>query len=100
MITATSTTDSDFKCAATITVPTLPSLGNLEVLRLKPFWKSTTINVSGVNGTPLPAQTYDITSTATTDSGLTRKVQVSRDALPQLPAIFDYVLYSGGDIIK
>lgn len=89
--------DGGFSCSATITVPTQ---ANLEILRLKPFWKATTVKISSVSGTALPVQTYDITSTATTDNGLTRKVQVSRDALPQLPAIFDYVLYSGGDIIK
>lgn len=87
------TTDTAFACTATLTLPA----GNFELLRIKPFWNNTTINVSG-NG--LPVQTYDITSTATTDSGLSRKIQVSRDALPQLPAIFDYVLYSGQDIIK
>ncbi len=89
----TVTTDSDFYCAATFTLPA----SNAQIIRIKPFWNGTTINVSGAS---LPVQTYDITSTATTDSGLSRKVQVSRDALPQLPAIFDYVLYSGGDIIK
>lgn len=67
-----------------------------KILRTRPFWVKTTVKVSG----SLPAQTYDITSTATTDIGVTRRVQVSRSALPQLPAVFDYALFSEGDITK
>ncbi len=68
-----------------------------QILRIKPFWGSTTVKVSGAN---LPLQTYDITATASTDIGVTRKVKVTRTVLPQLPAVFDYVLYSEGDIVK
>ncbi len=68
-----------------------------KILRIKPFWANTSVKVSGGN---IPTQTYDITSTASTEIGVTRKVQVTRTALPQLPAIFDYVLYSEGDIVK
>lgn len=95
-ITKLDSTDTQWKCVVDFKLPS----ANFEMVRIKPFWNGTTVNVSSVSGTALPVQTYDITSTATTDSGLSRKVQVSRDALPQLPAIFDYVLYSGGDIIK
>lgn len=70
---------------------------NAKILRIKPFWAKTTMSVSGAN---LPVQTYVISSSVSTQAGITRKVQVSRTALPQLPAIFDYVLYSEGDIIK
>lgn len=72
---------------------------NPKILRIKPFWARVSAKVSGVNS-PLPLQTYDITSSASTDIGVTRKVQVTRTALPQLPAIFDYVLYSEGDVVK
>ena len=58
------------------------------------------MRVSGESGFNLPIQTYDITSTATTDIGVTRRVQVTKTALPQLPAVFDYVLYSESDIKK
>ena len=71
-----------------------------KVLRIKPFWASTTVKVSGADSGALSLQSFDITSTSTTDWGITRKVQVTRTALPQLPAIFDYVLYSEGDIVK
>lgn len=68
-------------------------------LRIRPFWVATTVKVTSVGGT-LPVQTYDLTSVATTTSGVTRKVQVTRTALPTLPAAFDYVLFSSGDIAK
>jgi len=66
--------------------------------RIKPFWKKATIKVTGGDG--FPVQAYDVTSTATTDLGLTRRVQVTRTALPQLPAVFDYVLFSEEGIVK
>lgn len=68
-------------------------------LRIRPFWNRTTVKVASVDGN-LPVQTYDVTSTATTELGVTRKVQVTRTALPQLPAAFDYVLFSENDIAK
>lgn len=73
-----------------------------KTLRIKPFWNKTTVVVitlpSGTSA--LPVQVYDVTSSAQTDLGVTRKVQVTRGALPQLPAVFDYALYSDGDIFK
>jgi hypothetical protein len=69
------------------------------ILRIKPFWFETTVNVSSVGG-QLPNQKYNITSQASTEIGVTRKVQVERNVLPQLPAVFDFVLYSEGNITK
>lgn len=69
---------------------------NANLLRIKPFWAKTTVRVSGAH----EVQTYVISSSVSTEAGITRKVEVSRTALPQLPAIFDYVLYSEGNIIK
>lgn len=95
------TSTNGYSCKVTFS---LPSSGtqNVLLLRMKPFWTRSTILVTptGAQAASFPVQTYQITSTATTDTGVSRKVQVSRDALPQLPAVFDYVLYSGGDIIK
>lgn len=68
-------------------------------LRIRPFWVKTTIKVAAV-GSNLPVQIYNLTSVATTPTGVTRKVQVTRTALPTLPAAFDYVLFSSGDIAK
>ena len=78
---------------------TIPLESGAKLLRIKPFWVKATVKVSSVGGT-LPNQLYEITSTATTELGLTRKVQVSRTALPQLPAVFDYALFSENEIIK
>lgn len=86
---------SGFTCRDVLNIPA----SNVKILRIKPFWNGTTVKVSA-SGVDLPVQTYEITSTATTDTGVSRKVEVKRDALPQLPGIFDYVLYSGGDIVK
>jgi len=50
-------------------------------------------------GWDLPVQGTTIESTGTTDSGVTRKLQVFQQ-YPSLPAIFDYVLFSGTDLTK
>src|SRR3989338_627618 len=82
----------DFKCEVTITLELNPVL-----LRIRPFWNRATVKVTGTN---LPVQQYEVISSATSDLGLTRKIQVTKTAIPQLPAVFDYVLYSEGDIVK
>lgn len=68
-------------------------------VRIRPFWVKTSVMVSKVAGI-LPVQSYDLESTATTQSGVTRKILVSRTVLPTLPAVFDYALFSSGDITK
>jgi hypothetical protein len=85
----------DFYCKVTISVPLAD---NVKLMRLRPFWRKATVRVSGDSG--FPTQTYDVVSTASTDLGITRKVQVTRTALPQLPAALDFVLFSEGDIVK
>lgn len=72
---------------------------NAQVMRIRPFWRKATVRVFG--SPSLPVQAYDVVSTATTpDLGITRRVQVTRTVLPQLPASFDYVLFSESDIVK
>lgn len=51
------------------------------------------------DGWPLPSQGTEIESTGSTASGVTRKLKVIRQ-FPALPAIFDYVLFSGTDLFK
>ncbi|MCH7541980.1 hypothetical protein IH981_04380 [Patescibacteria group bacterium] len=69
-------------------------------LRLRPIrdpsgpQSGTGVAVTSV-GDPLPAQGAVITSTGKTISGVTRKIRVIR-LFPALPALFDYVLFSGG----
>ncbi|OGY22244.1 MAG: hypothetical protein A2126_03365 [Candidatus Woykebacteria bacterium GWB1_45_5] len=48
---------------------------------------------------PLPLQGTVLESTGTTSSGVTRKLQVTR-LYPALPALFDYVLFSGSTLSK
>ncbi len=86
---------SEFYCRATVSVS---GSDDVKFMRVRPFWKKATVRVGGASD--FPVQTYDVVSTATTDLGITRKVQVSRTALPQLPSALDYVLFSESDIVK
>jgi len=72
----------------------------VRLMRIKSFDKPVRVRVSGEIANPLPTQIYEINSVAKTEIGITRKVQVTRTVLPALPAVFDYVLYSEGDIVK
>ena len=83
-------------CSVTIILQTANT--NPKILRIKPFHSAVELTVSG--SPALPTQIYEINSVAKTDIGITRRVQVTRTALPALPAVFDYVLYSEGDIVK
>jgi|SRR3989338_1929565 len=74
--------------------------GTPKILRIRPFWNQATVKVTADTGGSLPDQQYTVTSSATSELGLTRKIEVTKTALPQLPAVFDYVLYSEGDIVK
>lgn len=70
-----------------------------KVLRIRPICAETTVTVSGV-GAPLPDQFYIIRSSATVpEGGQTRSIELTK-SLPLLPPIFDYVLFSGGGLIK
>ena len=82
-------------CSVTINVP---SAAKPIILRIKPFHNAVNLKVYGTPS--LPTQIYEINSVAKTSLGIKRRVQVTRTALPALPAVFDYVLYSEGDIVK
>lgn len=86
-------TSTNFEKCVTVTISS-----NAKILRIRPFWEKTTVKVSG--GTNLPVQMYDVTSTASTDLGLTRKVQITKSALPLVPAVFDFAMYSESDLVK
>jgi hypothetical protein len=66
-----------------------------QIARIKVLYAGTTLTVTGAN---LPTQSYTIRST-TTVNGATRAVEVTKP-LAALPSIFDYVLFSGTDLIK
>lgn len=71
-----------------------------KIVRIKPFWNNTTVRVTGVGSYSIPDQQYRIESVASTDTGVTRRVEVTRTKLQQVPAAFDYVLYSESSITK
>ncbi len=92
--TSNCTPSSEFKLCTRISLD-----AGATSIRIRPFWVKTTVKVTSVGGN-LPVQAYNLVSVATTTTGVTRKVQVTRTALPTLPAAFDYVLFSNGDIAK
>ena len=97
---STSCTPVGFQHCVVVNFSSIPSfISPPQILRIRPFFTGTTVKVAG-DDEPLELQKYDVSSTATTEIGVTRKVQVSRSALPQVPAVFDYAIYSESDIIK
>jgi len=66
-------------------------------VRIRPIYNRVSLRVSG--STPLPVQTHLIDSTAQTLTQESKAIQVSRTE-PATPSIFDYVLFSGTNIIK
>lgn len=94
-----SCTSSKYVNCMLVDLSRAPSYILPRILRIKPFWLATTARVSG-DGFDLPPQQYEVKSTAATEIGVTRSVEVVRSALPHLPAVFDYALFSEGDIIK
>lgn len=65
-----------------------------KAVRITPRFSGVSLLVSGDS---LPDQGYTITSSAQTEEGLVRKVQVVTTN-PALPEVFDYSVFSGGDL--
>lgn len=64
------------------------------LVRIRPFYAQTRITVAPVGADiTLPKQGVEITSTGTTDGGVTRKIVVKRQ-YPWPASIFDYSVYS------
>jgi len=75
------------------------SLNNGDTLvRLKPLYNDAAIKVTG--SWTLPIEYYKVRSTGTSGVGNETKVIEVTRSLPTLPSVFDYVLYSGGTLIK
>jgi len=66
-------------------------------VRIRSIYNRTSLKIAG--STPLPVQTYKIDSTAQTPTLESKAIEVSRTE-PATPAVFDYVLFSGTNIIK
>lgn len=76
----------------------IPGGAILELLRLRVFYNETTVAVAPLGGASLPLQGKMVESTGTL-GGISRKIKVF-ESYPSLPPIFDYVLFSGEDLIK
>jgi Tfp pilus assembly protein PilX len=72
---------------------------NDKALRLRTFYREATIKVEDLNGSGLPLQEYQIVSEATTGTGETRSIEVSK-TVEAWPPIFDYTLFSGSSLVK
>ena len=68
-------------------------------MRIRTFYNQATLAVTAVGGGELPIQEYQLLSTATTDTGETRSVEVTK-SVEAWPPIFDYVLFSGLSLVK
>lgn len=67
-----------------------------ELVKVRPIYNQAQIRVSGDN---LPVQAYGIDSKAQSPTLESKAIQVSR-TVPATPAIFDYVLFSGTNIVQ
>lgn len=86
-------TASGYNLSTTITL-----LSGDTLVRIRPVYNETAIRVSG--GAWLPVQMFKVKSTAQSiQSKETKAVEVDR-GLPMPPTVFDYVLFSGGDITQ
>lgn len=78
---------------------TIPLQISDRFVRIKPVYNDTNLRVSPSSGT-LPVQYYNIRSSATNVNGDENRVVEVNQTLPTAPSIFDYVLFSGGNLEK
>ena len=89
---------AEFTSGSSVTI-SVPSGAGEKALRIRALCGDTNVEVEALEGATLPAQSYLIRSQATGEGGESRAVEVIK-YLPALPAIFDFVLFSDGDLIK
>ncbi|MDZ4229008.1 MAG: hypothetical protein U1C50_02015 [Patescibacteria group bacterium] len=68
-----------------------------KLVRIRPLYNTTSLRVTA--STPLPNQAYLVDSSAQTETQETKAIQVTR-LEPATPSVFDYVLFSGSDLVK
>lgn len=68
-----------------------------QLVRIRPLYNLTSLRVTALN--PLPTQAYLINSSAQVETQESKAIEVTR-LEPGTPSIFDYVLFSGGGLIK
>ncbi|NMB56327.1 hypothetical protein GYA19_00095 [Candidatus Beckwithbacteria bacterium] len=71
---------------------------NDKILRIRPIYDQANLTITSTVG-DLPAQQIVITSEASEESGETKAIKVTK-SFEDLPPIFDYVLFSGGNLAK
>lgn len=77
----------------------LPVAASEDMLRIIPIYNQASIRVTRVSGAALPTQLYQINSTAQTNTKETKAIEVTRTE-PATPSVFDYVLFSGSNLVK
>ncbi len=68
-----------------------------QLVRIRPLYNLASLRVTAAN--PLPTQAYQINSSAQTETQESKAIEVTR-LEPGTPSIFDYVLFSGGGLVK
>ena len=67
------------------------------LVRLRPLYNTASLRVTATNA--LPTQAYRINAKAQAPTQEAKAIEVTRWE-PVTPSIFDYVLFSGGNLIK
>jgi hypothetical protein len=67
-------------------------------IRAKPLGGQSVVQICGSSA--LQSQRYIVTSAATTNNNVTKKIQVTRENNGTLPSVFDNVIFSGGNLNK
>ena len=67
-----------------------------QLVRIRPLYNLTSLRVTALN--PLPNQAYLVNSSAQTTTEEAKAIEVTR-LEPATPSIFDYVLFSGGNLV-
>lgn len=89
--------DSDFLKKVDISGIDTVDPGQDKLVSIRAAYNKTTVKVTG--NVDLPVQQYRVTSRAVAEGEEVKAVEVSR-TVSVLPEIFDYVLFSGGDLVK
>lgn len=82
---------------------TLPALNGSSFaiqVRVRPLGGPSTIQICADGPNGVEPQSFIVTSTATTENGVAKKIQVTKDINGTLPSVFDNVIFSGGDLTK
>ncbi len=83
-----------YRAKVSLTIP-----ANAQVVRIRPLYNNASLAIEAQpSGKNLPTQSFKVTAVGTA-GGATRKIEVTQ-SVSALPAVFDFVLFSGQDITK